>query len=113
MNKKIASHAVEDLIKKIKESRISKDILHFILFGSLATGQYSEDSDIDILCVVKREKENLYPLLDLACQIEWKYNCQILFSLLVIDAHLYKRIQAGEATLSESIKNEGKELWAA
>lgn len=113
MNKKIASKAIRDLIKKIKESQISEDILHFILFGSLATGRYSDHSDIDVLCVVKREKENLYPLLDLACQIEWKYNCKIIFSLLVIDERLYERIQSGEATLSNSIKKEGKELWAA
>ncbi|MBI3019479.1 MAG: hypothetical protein HYY61_06285, partial [Deltaproteobacteria bacterium] len=60
-----------------------------------------------------QKKEDLYPLLDLACQIEWKYNCKILFSLLIIDENLYQRIQAGEATLSENIKKEGQELWAA
>lgn len=87
--------------------------MFFILFGSLATGHYSDHSDIDVLCVVKREKENLYPLLELACQIEWKYNCKIIFSLLVIDERLYERIQSGEATLSDSIKKEGKELWGA
>ncbi len=113
MNKEIAHKAVEDLIKKIKGKELSKDVLHFILFGSLARGTYSEESDIDILCVVKHQKENLYPLLDLACQVEWKYNCKIIFSLLVINESLYQRIQMGEATLSESIKKEGQELWAA
>lgn len=112
MDKEIASQAVQDLIKKIKESQISQDILHFILFGSLAKGTYSEESDIDILCVVKHQKENLYPLLDLACDIERKYKCRILFSLLIIDEELFDRIQSGKATLSDSIKKEGRELWA-
>lgn len=113
MDKKTAQQAVQDLIKKIKDSKVSNDVLHFILFGSLATGQYSNESDIDILCVVKQEKKDRYPLLDLACQIEWKYNCKIVFSLLIIDEQLYQRIQSGKATLSESIKKEGRELWAA
>lgn len=59
MDQKIAHQAIQDLIKKIKESTLSKDVLHFILFGSLARGTYSEESDIDVLCVVKNEKKSL------------------------------------------------------
>src|SRR3990167_8457538 len=113
MNQKIAHQALRDLIKKIKESTLSKDVLHFILFGSLATGTYSEESDIDVLCVVKHQKENLYPLLKLSCEVERQYQCKIIFSLLIIDEKLFDRIQSGKATLSDSIQKEGQELWAA
>jgi len=48
------NHAIEEYVRMVKE-RWKDQIEHIILFGSVARGEEKEDSDIDLLIVVKKE----------------------------------------------------------
>ena len=52
---KIMADDYLEISKKIKE-KFGEKVANIILFGSYARGDYSEESDIDILIIVKDKK---------------------------------------------------------
>ncbi len=100
--------AVKKFVSTIKQE-LSNQLIETIIFGSKARGDYSPDSDIDILIVLsKRSKELVDSLYEKLLDIELEYDSKIsltIFSkaeyLLNLDAH---------TPFMESLLNEGVAL---
>ena len=56
MKQEFSKELLENIVARLKDS-ISPEIIY--LFGSYASGQATEDSDIDILAVIPETKESL------------------------------------------------------
>jgi len=61
--------ALDDFIKKIESS----DLVSVIIFGSYAKGEQREDSDVDVLCIVRKK----YDIDRVALSLRHKYDRKI------------------------------------
>ena len=71
-------HEVKSELKRI----LSDDLVEVILFGSYARGEAKEDSDVDVLVVVKRwpNLKKLDEIGELSAELTLKYD--VVFSLI-------------------------------
>ena len=94
---------LSDLSKKLKEEFKDK-IENIILFGSYARGNYSENSDIDILVIVdddRIEKE--------VRRVAYSFIPEVgrLISVKVIEKNAFKTMKRMGFSLIHSIEREG------
>ena len=70
-------------IKKHLKSNLGKDLNEVILFGSVASGKATEDSDYDILIILNKKYDWIYEnkIMDLCYDIDLKYD-------ILIDPHI-------------------------
>ncbi|MEJ5226975.1 nucleotidyltransferase domain-containing protein [Thermodesulfovibrio sp.] len=97
---------LNELIEKI---RISYPLIKkIILYGSKARGDFTEESDIDLLFITEKplDKKEKYEIFDLLSGIELKYN--VLGSALFINE---KELIEKERSLFREIKKDGITLW--
>lgn len=99
---------LNELIGKIKNSYFF--IKKIILYGSKARGDFTEDSDIDLLFITKKsiDKREKYEFFDFLSELEFKYN--VLASALFINEREFKEKE--KALLFKNIKKEGITLWS-
>ena len=108
MLNEIEKKAVEELIEKLKLI-YGDNLVKVILYGSKARGDSTEDSDIDIMVILKdgldiqKEKRNIR-------YISWEidYNHNILTSVIVKNEKDYLKC---DTPLLLNINKEGKFLW--
>ena len=82
-----------------------------ILYGSVARGTQTEESDVDIAVIVKRYTEDMHDkMIDLTVDLELEYNK--VLSVLLID---YDNFREWEDVLPfyKNIKKDGIMLWSA
>lgn len=85
------SHAIEEYVHMVQE-RWKDQVVHIILFGSVARGDAKEDSDIDLLVVVKKEDFWLRrQMISCAYDIMQKRGCMI--SVKVLSKDDFKRMK--------------------
>ena len=96
--------AIEELKQIIMGSYPDAEI---ILFGSKARGDYSEDSDIDILILLDTEVNSKLKerIIGDIYDIELKY--EILFGPLIINKNDWNKDYKGNPFLKENIIREG------
>lgn len=97
---------LNELIEKI---RISYPIIKkIILYGSKARGDFTEESDIDLLFITEKplDKQEKYEIFDFLSGIEFKYN--VLSSALFINE---EELKEKERSLLREIKKDGITLW--
>ncbi|WP_051345829.1 nucleotidyltransferase domain-containing protein [Thermodesulfovibrio yellowstonii] len=95
---------LNELIEKI---RVSYPLIKkIILYGSKARGDFTEESDIDLLFITKKplNKQEKYEIFDFISELELKYN--VLASALFINEKELK-----ERSLFREIKKDGITLW--
>ncbi len=96
--------AINELKKRVLSLYPDAEI---ILFGSKARGDYSKDSDIDILILLdtevnsKLEEKIIGDIYD----IELKY--ELLFGLLILNKNYWYKDYKGNPFLRENIVREG------
>ena len=87
-------------------------LVSVILYGSVARGTQTEESDIDIALMVKKEETDdmRERMMDAVVNLELEYNK--VLSVLRID---YKQFQLSENTMPfyENMKKDGVILWQA
>jgi predicted nucleotidyltransferase len=81
-------------------------IVDVLLFGSVARGEYDEESDIDILVVVENEEPKLRDEISMASYEPMLRN-DVVISSLVMDEIMYNRHRKYKAPLYKVIKREG------
>ena len=108
MLNEIEKKAIEELIEKLKLI-YGDNLVKVILYGSKARGDSTEDSDIDIMVVlkdyidIKKERFKIYDIVWSVC-----YVYDLLISVIIKNKSDYEKFDTG---LLKNIKNEGIELW--
>src|SRR3989338_5698943 len=101
--KMIDSKSLPLFLEKLKKAKLP--IISVILFGSYARGDYDEDSDIDVLVILKKETMEIkYQITSLACQAEWETNASEWLMPLIIDQKHYKNWKAINLDIYRNIR---------
>lgn len=101
--------AVEEFVKKAIK-RYKDKIESIILFGSVARGDAKEDSDIDILIIVKeRNIEDMKEIYGIAFEVSIGHSKDISPKIYAI-AEVLNRIEIGAPFIKEVLK-EGVSLY--
>ena len=82
-----------------------------ILYGSVARGTQTEESDVDIAVIVKRYMKDMHDkMIDFTVELELEYNK--VLSVLIID---YDNFREWEDVLPfyKNMKKDGTMLWSA
>lgn len=110
MKKIIYAKSLSLFLKKLKESQLP--IISVILFGSYARGDYNEDSDIDVLVIVKKRTSEINKkIIHLACQAEWETVTNEWIAPLIIDQKHFELWKSLQLSIYRNIQAEGKTLW--
>lgn len=98
---------LEDLQSALKQLYGDR-LQRVILYGSWARGEANEDSDIDVLVVLKGAivpGREIDQMLDLVVEIEWKYD--VLLSVHPVSEEDY---QVRQSPLLINVRREGIEV---
>lgn len=98
-------------IKAIYE--LKKEILKLtpdakiIFYGSKVKGSFDNESDIDLLVVIRNlTRELKYKIIEMATEVELKYD--VVFGLVIISEEKYEKSNLFKGSLYyENIKSEG------
>ena len=100
---------IDDFVKKSIE-RYGEGIEEIFLFGSVARGDYKEDSDIDILVVTNGERyDMLRKLSGMSFDLMLKYKDYISVKTLSIEE--FKKLLSMNSSFIEGILNDGINLY--
>jgi len=104
MNKTNITQSINEL--KDTLSTHLGDGIELYLFGSVARNDYNADSDIDILVLVpkKIDTKQEIEILDLAYNIELKYN--VVFGLVVNDKEFWESEKASVMPFHQNLQRE-------
>lgn len=94
------------ILKKKYQDRI----LQVVLFGSVARGESDEESDIDILVVLKNGNNRLRDEISMAC-FEMTLNSNVILSPIVMNKNTFDWHKRYKDPLYNSIKRDGVDLW--
>lgn len=82
------------------------------LFGSKARGDMHQESDIDLLVVLKEKKrEDDNWIVDLELELMDKYNYQFYLSTITYDKSEFDRLNNIPTVFMQIVKKEGIDLW--
>ena len=104
-NEKIA---LDEFVKKVK-SELGSNLLDMRLFGSKARGEFSSDSDIDILLILtERNPESINKIVDILVDIQLEYDANI--SPVIYTEYEYKMNREMGSLFVENVEKEGYPL---
>jgi len=96
---------IGEFVKRIKEE-FKGEILHIFLFGSFARNEFKEDSDIDILIVLKRKNLRIVEkIYEINTEIYLKYGGAPI-SLKIFDKKHYEFIKKMKTEFFKNLKKE-------
>ena len=100
---------IRQFTTRIRKS-LGNNLISIILFGSKIRGDYSENSDIDLLIIVKKKKllvrKKIYNVL---FEIDPYYKFRI--SPLIYSKYEYKKNEELKSTFLDNLKKEGVTIW--
>jgi len=103
------SKAINDYIKLLRKQYESK-ILKVTLFGSVARGEYSKESDADILIVVSVSNAKIKDKISMsAYEIMLKNN--VVLSPIVMDFGTYDWYKKNGDPFYKNIQRDGIDIW--
>ena len=98
-------HAVKAFVSAIRKN-LKDQLVEAKIFGSKVRGDYSQDSDIDILIILKeRSKYLIDTLYEKLLDIELEYDSKI--SLTIFSQAQYQHNINAHTPFIESLANEG------
>jgi len=101
-------HAVKKFVSLIKE-KLKDQVIEIKLFGSKVRGNYYEDSDIDILMILKeRKKVVIDTLYQELLEVELEYDSKI--SLTIFSEGEYNHNIHARTPFVQTLANEGVRL---
>jgi predicted nucleotidyltransferase len=107
-------NALIALVKRLHQ-RWGDRLLHVVLFGSKARGDFDAESDLDVLVVVRMPDSNYWrhwrQVLDSTADIDLKYD--VVLSILVRDELEYGEMRQTNLLFNRRIEGEGIELWTS
>ena len=107
MDKAILQELVQGMVEIIKS-----DIVKVILYGSVARGTNDEESDVDIMIILKNELDSLTEdkLSDFIVDMNLKYDK--VFSVIDVNVHKFDK-WAAVLPFYQNVDREGIVLWTA
>ena len=101
--------ALREFLAKLREQHGSEVVL-VSLFGSKVRGDFDEESDMDVLVVVRNKSGHIWDdLVALEMDLMLKYN--VVISSLIMSRENYEWHRRYRAPLYRSIEREGIDLW--
>jgi len=106
--------ALAELVDRLRQ-RYGDDLLRVVLFGSKARGDFDEESDLDVLVVV-RIPDEVY-LQRRREIVSWTVDLMLEYGP-VISTHLYDepayaQLRQWNTLLNRDIERDGIELWTS
>ena len=96
--------AVRRFVSNVKK-KLKKHLLEIKIFGSKVRGDFSQDSDIDILIVlIKRDKKLIDSIYDILLDVELEYDSKI--SLTIFSHSEYQQNLSAHTPFVQSLNNE-------
>ena len=100
------------LVRELR-AHYGSDLLRVVLFGSKARGDFDEESDLDLLVVVRMgngdDRQYWNEIVDLAWRVELAYG--IVTSLVIKDVANYDMMREHQLLLARNIEQDGVNLW--
>ncbi len=104
--------ALTSLVSRLHQ-RYRDDLLRVVLFGSKARGDFDDESDLDLLIVVRMVDSDYRrywnEIVRIAWEIEFAYG--IVTSLIIKDETTYATMRQHRLLLYRNIEQDGIELW--
>ncbi|NKQ34003.1 MAG: nucleotidyltransferase domain-containing protein [Chloroflexi bacterium] len=102
------------LLARLRQ-RFGDDLLRVVLFGSKARGDYHEESDLDLLIVLRMDRDsfktNREQIINTMWEIEIEYD--VVISLILKSEETFAQMQADGLLLYRNIAEEGIPLWTS
>jgi len=93
--------------------RYGANLLHVVLFGSKARGDFHAQSDLDVLVVVRMGDneywQHWHEIVDIAWDIGLAYG--LVISPIVKSEHAYMEMCKHQTLLARQVEREGAALW--
>ena len=107
---------LDEILNKIAKTYFNvygDKVIKIVLYGSYARGDYTDYSDIDIVAIIKGEREDvqadLDKIWDVSSELELEYDCIISPTVIPYDEfESYKN----DLPYYRNIENEGVEIVA-
>ena len=100
--------ATEELLRRIN-AKYSGRILSTVLFGSVARGDFTPDSDIDVLVVTEKLDTDLkWDIWGVGSEVSLEFD--VLFNLHVYPRALWESLRAKRKTIWRNVDQDGIEL---
>lgn len=105
-NQKVAINRYLGILNQIYREQISK----VILLGSVARGDFSPESDIDLLIVTANGEKDPKDQISMAC-FDIILETEVILSPLVMDKETYERHKKYRDPLYNQIQKDGIDSW--
>jgi predicted nucleotidyltransferase len=101
--------ALEDFLTRLQR-QYGDQVQHVILFGSKSRGDFQQESDVDLLIVLKSDDWRLRDqIVDLT--LEPLLEHKVLLSPKVVDQGYFKFIARRRTPFYRNVHQDGVELW--
>jgi len=104
--------ALEAFVSQLHQ-RYGNDVLRVVLFGSKARRDFGEESDLDVLVVVRFPGDDYWEhwkqITDMAWEAEFKYG--VVMSTIIKTPAVYNQMQRDRLLLYRNIEQDGIMLW--
>jgi predicted nucleotidyltransferase len=104
--------ALAALVDRLRQ-RYGDDLLRVVLFGSKARGDFDDESDLDVLIVVRIPDADYWQhrreIVNLTADLMLEYSPVI--SPLINDEATYAQLRQWDTLLNRNIEQDGVELW--
>lgn len=104
----IRSEALRELKESLR-TLLGDQLLKMLLFGSMARGDYSDESDIDVAIIIRGlTRELKHKILDTVAEVELKHLMPV--SVLILSEAEFDRLKSRERRIALDIEREGVPL---
>lgn len=102
---------LDEFITRLRK-QYADEVMHVILLGSKVRGDFDEESDLDVLVVVRSDDSRFHQQIGhLALEPMIEHN--IVLSALTVGREFYERIGQSQTPFYENLLEEGVELWSS
>ena len=106
--------ALAALVDRLRQ-RYGDDLLRVVLYGSKARGDFDDESDLDVLIVVRMPDDNYWKhwseIIEGTYDLELDYG--VVLSFLIRDEPDYARMRQWNLLINRNIEHDGIELWTS
>ena len=93
-------------LKRSLESSLGNQLVSAVLFGSMARGDYNDDSDVDVAVIVHGLTRALkHQILDKVAELELQHDMPL--SILLLSEEEFNRLKKRERRIVLDIEREG------
>lgn len=104
--------ALDALVRRLRQC-YADNLLRAVLFGSKSRGDSDEESDIDVLVVMRLPNDDYWQhrrqLSAMAGDLDLEYN--VILSTILADEAEFAEMRRANLLLYRSIQRDGVELW--